>query len=92
MGRPHGKIGAGEAARAAVGDGVVAVDRLVLSVGAGDGAEPRSASAASAVIGISLVGARRDHSDVEVGDAKTKPPTWHAKCQRDLCEGNTPKP
>ena len=33
-----------------------------------------------------------DLGHVDIDDAKTKPPTWHAKCRRDLSKGNLPKP
>src|SRR4051812_18949713 len=52
---------------------VVVVCRLVASAGAGSGAGSRVASSASAAVGSGLVGARRDHGDVEVEDKDEAP-------------------
>ena len=54
--------------------GVVVVDELLLNAGAGCGGRPRSASATFAAVGAGMVGARCDHGDDEVGDAKNKAP------------------
>ena len=66
--------------------------RFLASASVGGGARSSVASAAAAASTASPICARLHHAEVEVGDAKTKPPTWRTKCRRDLSKGNLPKP
>ena len=71
---------------------VVVVGGLAASTGVDGGAEPHATFPASAAIVSGLVGARREHGDVEV-EGEDEVPLPGAPNVGEIClEGNPPKP